>query len=621
MKKKKKSKYVFMAIFALGVLTFIGGTLNDFYSSIQRRVYDLQIESMKNLSMQGSAVIEKNMEGLVNTLYGLAENLDQEDLTGEANMNMLQTFLGERDWSFQRLAIADAQGNAFVTGQDSLNISDRQFFIRCMNMKKESIEIRNSELVNKRVCLIGVPIMPDHEEPVGVLYGIMEMGVFNIYSNTLMENETQYIQIIEPDGDYIVKEETSVLGDQENLFDGLASVDSSVSVDEIKESLYNENQVFTEISNGTARETVYFTPLSINNWCVVTVMNAEEVLDSMKFILGNDVYYMIIQVIVVVLLLCLLILFYSWQDNRRMREYNERLVFDENIFKIASEKTGFAIMSYSVNTKELRFINNELRSLRFPRLIENAPKNFFKYIPEDEELERQITAIFENMETETGKREVSVIFRKDGKDIHIRVQLTSLTGTNGELRQCVGVIEDVTEQKRLRDKADRDSLTGLYNRAKAAEIIENSLKGVKPRDGCVHAFLIMDLDNFKVLNDTLGHQVGDRALQDVAKILRQHFREYDIVGRLGGDEFLVFLKDIPKDVINRNINSLLKKLTLMYDDRGRYVQITASAGLALVSGGDCEFKELYRKADKALYEVKQKEKNNFKIYGQEDRLY
>lgn len=604
-----------MTVLALGVLVFIGGALRSFYNSVQHRIYECQLESMKNLSMQGSAVVEKNLEGLFNTLYGLLEALDEDDLTGDANIEKLEQFLEKRDVEFQRLAIADARGNARVTNAELLNISDRMFFHQCMEHKEEAIEIRDSELVGKRVCLVAIPVIGGGESPKGVLYGVIEMGVFDIYSNTLMENEKQYIQIIDKNGGYIVKEETSMLGKRENIFDGLSCVDSSESIDEIKNRLEKEQQVFTTISNGSSEEIVYFTPLKFNNWCVVTVMNIDEVVDSMKYILGNNVYLMIFQVTCVIVVVCVLILYYFWRDKKKIEEYNEQLMFDEEILKIAAEKSGVSVLIYSVNSRQLRIINNSLREMPLPPIIENAPTELFKYIPVDRDLQLQIRKIFENMERENGKREVSLRFQKDGQEMYIRIQLIGLAGADGKIRQCVGTIEDITEQQNLREKAEKDPLTGLYNRTKASELIEACLKEPRPEKGRTHVCLIFDLDNFKVLNDTLGHQTGDTALQDVARILQQHFREYDIVSRLGGDEFLVFLKDIPEKVIYRNVTSLLKKLDLTYQEGYQSVRITASVGIVLVPDKKCDFRELYRKADRALYEVKHESKNNFKIYG------
>ena len=615
---KKKEKYVYIAVLASVVLAFIGFTLTKFNKDIQKRVYKLQISSMQNISKQGGAVVEKNLEGMVNTLYALTNFLvEDEDFANDEHMEKLRDFAQERNVMFQRFGIADASGNAKVTNGEKINISSRQYFQECMKNKKASSEIKKSALIEEMICIIAVPILKDGEA-IGVLYGCTDLKVFNIYENTILENEKTYIQVIDPDGTYIVKEPSGILGKRDNIFDGLSRVESQTSLQEIQEKVKNEEPTYIEISDGECRETVCFTPLKLNHWCVVTVMDQSRITNSIDYILGHDVYIMIIRVAVGVLLLSSMILYFSWQEKRQIEEFNERLLIDEKLFRIASEKSGVIIMSYIIKTKQLHFINPDMFGLKLPDKIDNAPENFVHYLSDkNKNLHEELHTILKNMENEEGKRTFFVTVKhSDQEELILRIQLTSLFGTNGEIRQCIGVIEDATETQHLREKADRDSLTGLYNRSYAVEKINGMLQEFSPAPECVHACVLMDLDNFKKLNDTLGHQKGDQALQDVANILRQHFREYDIVCRLGGDEFLIFVQNIPRNVIEKNIGSLLKKLTLTYEKEEKKVCITVSAGIYLVKEPGHDFRELYQKADETLYRVKNSSKNGYRIYGQ-----
>lgn len=615
---KKKEKYVYIAVLASVVLVFIGFTLTKFNKDIQKRVYKLQISSMQNISKQGGAVVEKNLEGMVNTLYALTNFLvEDEDFANAEHMEKLRDFAQERNVMFQRFGIADASGNAKVTNGEKINISSRQYFQECMKNKKASSEIKKSALIEEMICIIAVPILKDGEA-IGVLYGCTDLKVFNIYENTILENEKTYIQVIDPDGTYIVKEPSGILGKRDNIFDGLNRVESQTSLREIQEKVKNEEPTYIEISDGECRETVCFTPLKLNHWCVVTVMDQSRITNSIDYILGHDVYIMIIRVTVGVLLLSFLILYFSWQEKRQIEEFNERLLIDEKLFRIASEKSGVIIMSYIIKTKQLHFINPDMFGLKLPDKIDNAPENFVHYLSDkNKNLHEELHTILKNMENGEGKRTFFVTVKhSDQEELILRIQLTSLFGTNGEIRQCIGVIEDATETQHLREKADRDSLTGLYNRSYAVEKINGMLQEFSPAPECVHACVLMDLDNFKKLNDTLGHQKGDQALQDVANILRQHFREYDIVCRLGGDEFLIFVQNIPRNVIEKNIGSLLKKLTLTYEKEEKKVCITVSAGIYLVKEPGHDFRELYQKADETLYRVKNSSKNGYRIYGQ-----
>lgn len=615
---KKKEKYVYIAVLASVVLVFIGFTLTKFNKDIQKRVYKLQISSMQNISKQGGAVVEKNLEGMVNTLYALTNFLvEDEDFANAEHMEKLRDFAQERNVMFQRFGIADASGNAKVTNGEKINISSRQYFQECMKNKKASSEIKKSALIEEMICIIAVPILKDGEA-IGVLYGCTDLKVFNIYENTILENEKTYIQVIDPDGTYIVKEPSGILGKRDNIFDGLNRVESQTSLREIQEKVKNEEPTYIEISDGEYRETVCFTPLKLNHWCVVTVMDQSRIANSIDYILGHDVYIMIIRVTVGVLLLSFLILYFSWQEKRQIEEFNERLLIDEKLFRIASEKSGVIIMSYIIKTKQLHFINPDMFGLKLPDKIDNAPENFVHYLSDkNKNLHEELHTILKNMENGEGKRTFFVTVKhSDQEELILRIQLTSLFGTNGEIRQSIGVIEDATETQHLREKADRDSLTGLYNRSYAVEKINGMLQEFSPAPECVHACVLMDLDNFKKLNDTLGHQKGDQALQDVANILRQHFREYDIVCRLGGDEFLIFVQNIPRNVIEKNIGSLLKKLTLTYEKEEKKVCITVSAGIYLVKEPGHDFRELYQKADETLYRVKNSSKNGYRIYGQ-----
>lgn len=164
----------------------------------------------------------------------------------------------------------------------------------------------------------------------------------------------------------------------------------------------------------------------------------------------------------------------------------------------------------------------------------------------------------------------------------------------------------------LEERAVVDPLTKVYNRSAGRQYIMKALSEMRPGETSV--FMLLDLDHFKQLNDTLGHMCGDEALKDVAEILKSHFRRYDIVCRLGGDEFVVFIQRIPLEVLDRVLTSLLKKMELVYEREGVKVAITISAGAALVPEHGSTFEELYEKADRALYQVKNTTRNAYKIY-------
>ena len=127
------------------------------------------------------------------------------------------------------------------------------------------------------------------------------------------------------------------------------------------------------------------------------------------------------------------------------------------------------------------------------------------------------------------------------------------------------------------------------------------------------ALFLLDLDSFKVVNDTLGHIVGDQVLHETGSILKAVTRETDLAGRLGGDEFVLFIHHVSdEEGIRRCAEKINAALVMNYYDDENTVTVTASIGIAIVRE-ESTFTELYERADRALYQVKKSRKNGYKI--------
>lgn len=171
------------------------------------------------------------------------------------------------------------------------------------------------------------------------------------------------------------------------------------------------------------------------------------------------------------------------------------------------------------------------------------------------------------------------------------------------------------EKKRevwMAEKMQRDTLTGLYNKAATQEYIRRSL-GENP--GKIYVFFIVDIDNFKKVNDTCGHAVGDLVIADFAKKLRQQFREEDIVGRIGGDEFVMFVPAMSKEWAEKKAEHLAQLLQYEFSDGAKSCGISSSIGAALAPEAGTDFETLYKNADSALYQTKEKGKRGYTIYN------
>lgn len=174
------------------------------------------------------------------------------------------------------------------------------------------------------------------------------------------------------------------------------------------------------------------------------------------------------------------------------------------------------------------------------------------------------------------------------------------------------------EQQKLKEKAQTDSLTHILNKMSFQEAVEDVLQNAGEREVC--ALYIIDLDDFKHINDNLGHAVGDQVIVETARKLQRIFRDTDLVGRIGGDEFAAFLH-YPKDrvaevdaLIQGKAEAILHDLKDTYKGNGKEVQVSASVGMARFPEQGTDFESLFKNADKALYTAKRGGKNRYEVY-------
>lgn len=174
------------------------------------------------------------------------------------------------------------------------------------------------------------------------------------------------------------------------------------------------------------------------------------------------------------------------------------------------------------------------------------------------------------------------------------------------------LFEDIDSEYHLHNvlinRANFDFLTGVFTREATMEKIEKFLLG-EGQNG-THALVMLDMDNLKSVNNNLGHQFGDTALKDFANKIKHFFNNDDVIGRIGGDEFFAFVKNITGPVLDKKMQLLLPELEQIYSNKEKNILVSASAGVAMYHGDSPKtLKELYSSADAALYRSKASGKN------------
>lgn len=209
-------------------------------------------------------------------------------------------------------------------------------------------------------------------------------------------------------------------------------------------------------------------------------------------------------------------------------------------------------------------------------------------------------------------------FRKNGETLWIMLTLSFIHNTINKPLYFILQVQNITLQKRaeerLRHMAYHDPLTGLANRNKLEQFI-NHILAVAKRHQQGFAVLFLDLDRFKNINDTIGHEAGDVLLQIVAERLRNAIRSTDMVARLGGDEFVLLVTDVKKTesvaiIAQKILENVLKVIMI----KGQEIYLTTSIGISLYPFDGQNLQSLMKNADLALYRAKEHGRNNYQFY-------
>ncbi|MEG2769742.1 MAG: sensor domain-containing diguanylate cyclase, partial [Oscillospiraceae bacterium] len=219
---------------------------------------------------------------------------------------------------------------------------------------------------------------------------------------------------------------------------------------------------------------------------------------------------------------------------------------------------------------------------------------------------------------ETGKSYVEGRIRRiDGSFGWVAMSCTTLVSDTS--RRILGFVSDINDLKianeTLKIEIQNDPMTGIYNKTTTVELAKELLNTSK--DG-LHALLVIDVDNFKGINDTLGHLFGDAVLIDISNKLKKLFRDDDIVGRIGGDEFVVFMKNVGNiNVVSRKAKEICDAFKKTYTGENKEYKVSCSIGICTTETS-FEYDRMFFCADKSLYQAKNSGKDGFWIYSGEE---
>lgn len=298
---------------------------------------------------------------------------------------------------------------------------------------------------------------------------------------------------------------------------------------------------------------------------------------------------------------------------RKSEEHLRQIIDHLPVMIGARNIAGYYLFANKALASELGYTPDQMRNLHVRQLLKNSVfdidtmlQNDYRVIRGNEELD----VVEERFVTSTGKQ------------LFLQTHILPLAFYDEKVALIVSV--DITERKNAQAKmefmAHHDALTGLPNRLQLVERLEHELRRAE-RHGYFGAVLFIDLDQFKNINDSLGHPVGDRVLEVVASRLKASVREEDLVARLGGDEFVVVLTVLDQNIetaalrageISEKIRTIVSQ-PYLYDSVE--LRVTCSVGVVVYPEKNTSVHELLRYADTAMYQVKEKGRDSVEFFN------
>ncbi len=290
-------------------------------------------------------------------------------------------------------------------------------------------------------------------------------------------------------------------------------------------------------------------------------------------------------------------------------------ITDKALFNAAAELSDEWFWAYEMKTAEMQFFGNGIKILDLPTDKNPFPSGVVDSgIVHPDDLEEFLRFDAEMKKGNPGPFDIR-FYLPDKSFRHYRIIYNITKDKQGNPLYAIGKTFDIHEQKMLEKRSKTDLLTDCLNKIST----ENAVEEIIAKDGGLyHALFIVDVDNFKAVNDNLGHQFGDRVLKEIADKLQMNFREEDIIGRIGGDEFIVFVQNLSDaDTVIRKAEAVSKAFKNSYSGENGDYKISGSIGVAMFPKDGASYNELYNAADKALYQSKRKGKDCYTFYSEE----
>ncbi|MDR5588576.1 diguanylate cyclase domain-containing protein [Clostridium aquiflavi] len=546
-----------------------------------------------------------------------------------------------------------SKDNTIIASSDSDSIGNKAVFdkndiIKFNNKETVITDIIENEKFNngEKSAIIAIPIF-FHDEYQGVIESVINMQYFEKVVNEVRFFNTGKIAVMDSKG-------TVAATISDCLDEDIYNIDRPNTLEEAWKNIdfKNNSSGLIEYSIDEIEKIGYFYKIPNSNWVVLSGVEWSEFKDPLNESINIMFFISIIISAVVAITYILIINFFSkpiyglLNSIREIKKgnYKSRFIYNvkdefgeisqafnelmdeilknkmqlklsEESYRVIMEQTDDIIFQWDINNDIISYSDNWNHKFDYEPIIEGQDLNTLNIIYEDDR--EKFNGIIDEIKDTNEYRECKVRLRKnDSEYIWCKFRINIILDKNDTPIKVIGVITDIDHEKRENEKllfkAERDSLTEIYNKITAQNMIEEYINESSKEDK--HALFIIDVDDFKSINDNLGHLTGDYVLKDISTKITDIFSENSIIGRIGGDEFIVFLKDIEsEEFVCQKADELVSGFRESYTGKDGVYKVSGSIGISIYPKGGKNFEELFLSADNALYYAKKQGKDTYYI--------
>ncbi|MBZ9692827.1 diguanylate cyclase domain-containing protein [Clostridium sp. M14] len=662
-----KVKSIIFAVFLATTPVLI--TMNIYITKFSERSIELIKENVIIAAKDQSTHLEDFFDQRLINLNVISNMPITHDFLDDFNNNILDK---SEEMKFRRKIIFDilnlrqqeqpylvktsliSKDNTIIASSDGNSVGNKAVFD-----KNDIIKFNNKEIVitdiienekfnnGEKSAIIAIPVFFEDEYQ-GIIESVINMQYFEKVVNEVRFFNTGKIIVMDSKG-------TVAATISDYLDKNIYNIDKPNTLEEEWRNIdfKNNSSGLIEYSIDEIEKIGYFYKIPNSNWVVLSGVEWSEFKDPLNESINIMFFISIIISAVVAITYILIINFFSkpiyglLNSIREIKKgnYKSRFIYNvkdefgeisqafnelmneilknkmqlklsEESYRAIMEQTDDIIFQWDINNDIISYSDNWNHKFNYKLNLQGKDLRTLNIIYEEDR--EKFNSIIDEIKNTNEYRECEVRLRKNysGEYIWCKFRINLILDDNDKPIKAIGLITDIDNEKRENEKlifkAERDSLTEIYNKITAQNMIEEYINKSKKDDR--HALFIIDVDDFKSINDNLGHLTGDSVLKDISIKIKEIFNENSIIGRIGGDEFIVFLKSIQSDeFVCEKANELVSGFRENYTGEDGIYKVSGSIGIAMYPKGGLNFEQLFLSADKALYFAKKQGKDTYYI--------